>query len=444
MPKSAELHLDVIANVEKAVKSFEDLKNSSGSTMDKVKAGVAGASTAILAEFGVATKAAMDHQVQVAKVQQSYANLGLPMGDVNKAMEEIDASARKTGLSADDSVEAFNKLVVATHDSGKAMEELGTAQDLAAMKGVSVTDAAKALNQAQEGNTRALKEMGIATVDAAGKQLSSQAIMEKLTAAVHGQADAYGNTAAGEMSRFHESLDQIQVVIGNALLPAIQGFLNLLQPLMDWLSKNESITRILVPVVVALGGAIAGISVGVKIWTAAQAALDVVLDANPIGLVVVAVAALAAGVIYAYNTFKPFHDAVDAVFGVIRSLGDWIGAHWKLIIEVMLGPLGLLIGNFDRVVSAIQNVLNWLGKIKQAASDAFGWLGKVTGSVGGALSHIPGLGGLSVGAPAPAGAVAYVAVYVQPGDNFPDAVYRGLREYQRRHVRPELRALFGG
>jgi hypothetical protein len=136
---------------------------------------------------------------------------------------------------------------------------------------------------------------------------------------------------------------------------------------------------------------------------------------------------------------------VNTVWGALRDFGAWIGAHWKLIIDLLLGPIGVLLTNFDKVIATIQRIIEWLGRIKDAVSNALGWLGKVGGGV---LSHVPGLGGLSAGgaapAPAPAGAVAYVAVYVQPGDAFPEAVYRGLKEYQRRHARPELRALFGG
>jgi len=443
MAKTAELHIAILADAKQAISAFEDLKSKSKNNMDLVKGAVLGASGAILGEFTDATKVAMDHQQQVAKVEQAYRNLNLPVGDVNKAMEEIDASARKTGLSADDSVEAYSRLVAATHDSGKAMEELSTAQDLAAFKGVSVTDAAKAMTSAQVGNTRALKEMGIATKDQYGHALTATEVMEKLTAAVHGQADAYGSTAAGQMARFHESIDQIQVTIGNALLPALQGFLDLLQPLLSFLNENTTITKILVPILVALGGAIVGISVGVKVWTAAQTALDVVLNANPIGIIIVAVAALAAGIIYAYNQFKPFRDVVQWVWDALKSLADWVGAHWKLIIDLMLGPIGILLTNFDKVIAAIQKIIEWLGKIKDAASNAVGWLGKVGG---GLISHIPGLGSLAAGpappAATPMGAYVSIAVYVAPGDAFPEAVYRGLKEYQRRHRRTELAAIF--
>ena len=64
----------------------------------------------------------------------------------------------------------------------------------------------------------------------------------------------------------------------------------------------------------------------------AQAALNTVLSANPIGLVVAALAALAAGLVTAYHTSDTFRSAVDSAFSaiqktasnVIGSVVDWI------------------------------------------------------------------------------------------------------------------------
>lgn len=50
-----------------------------------------------------------------------------------------------------------------------------------------------------------------------------------------------------------------------------------------------------------------------KAFSIAQTALDVAMDANPIGLVVIAVTALVGGLILAYKHIKPFRDAVNKV-----------------------------------------------------------------------------------------------------------------------------------
>lgn len=56
-----------------------------------------------------------------------------------------------------------------------------------------------------------------------------------------------------------------------------------------------------------------------KTFTIAQAALDVVMDANPIGLVVLAITALAGGLVLAYKHIKPFRDAVNGLGKSIKK-----------------------------------------------------------------------------------------------------------------------------
>lgn len=65
-----------------------------------------------------------------------------------------------------------------------------------------------------------------------------------------------------------------------------------------------------------------GASVATGVWTAATLVLNTVLAANPIGLVVVAVAGLIAIVVAAYNHFESFRNIVD---GAWASLKRFIG-----------------------------------------------------------------------------------------------------------------------
>jgi tape measure domain-containing protein len=56
-----------------------------------------------------------------------------------------------------------------------------------------------------------------------------------------------------------------------------------------------------------------------RLWTGVQWALNVAMSANPIGLVVIAIAALAAGVIYAYKHSEKFRKICQAVFGWLKE-----------------------------------------------------------------------------------------------------------------------------
>lgn len=68
-----------------------------------------------------------------------------------------------------------------------------------------------------------------------------------------------------------------------------------------------------------LAPAIAGIVLGIKAWAVVQGILNVVMAANPIAIVVLAIAGLAAGLIYAYKHSATFRDVVNSAWSTIRT-----------------------------------------------------------------------------------------------------------------------------
>lgn len=440
--KAAVLNIDVVANVQSAVTAFETLRSKSESGFSVLKVAGVAAAGAVMAELGAATKAAMEQEAELAKLSTAYKNAGLDASQAAKGMDAVEATTRRTGQSSGEAVAGFTKLITAVGNQEEALRLLAVAEDLAAFKGTSVESAAVAVAKAAQGNTKALAGMGIATTDAAGNALSATEVMDRLTDAVKGQANAYGDTAAGKMARYKESLEQTQETIGAAVLPALSKLLDLLAPMFDWLAQNQAVLNTLVPILAALAGVVLTVTAATKVYTAVQTVLNVVLAANPIGLVVVAIAALVAGVVIAYQKVGWFRDAVDAVWGALKAVGAWIMDNWRLIVGAMLGPIGLIVLNFDKVKAAIGAVVDVLLKVKDAASNAFGWLGKVGSWVG----KIPGLGGLLGGGKSADGlgaAPVVMVLNIAPGDAYPETVYRALRDYQRRHARPELAAIFG-
>ncbi len=106
-------------------------------------------------------------------------------------------------------------------------------------------------------------------------------------------------------------------------------------------------------------------------WAAAQAALNMVMNANPVMLIVTAIGALIAAVIYAYNTCEPFRNAVNAVgsalatvlkpaIDVVAGALSWL---WHNIVEPFINALTAL-GN------AVQDVANWFGSLFSRAGAA--------------------------------------------------------------------------
>lgn len=76
------------------------------------------------------------------------------------------------------------------------------------------------------------------------------------------------------------------------------------------------------------------LAAGTKIMTVAQWALNAAMTANPIGITVVAVAALAAGMVWLYRNCEPVRTAIDAVWSVIKTVG-------KNVLKVLFLPMAI-------------------------------------------------------------------------------------------------------
>lgn len=168
-----------------------------------------------------------------------------------------------------------------------------------------------------------------------------------------------------------------KLALGMGVLAVVIGVkvLGALRPLADLLLRHKVVVRAL-----ALG--ILTLVAGMKLWAlwtwtvakatkimaAAQAAMNVVMDANPIGVVVIALAALAAGLIYAYKHSATFRRIVDDTF-------RWIKSHWPLLVAILGGPIGavvvLIIKHWKQITSATQAA--W-AKVRQLSHDLVQWL----------------------------------------------------------------------
>lgn len=109
-----------------------------------------------------------------------------------------------------------------------------------------------------------------------------------------------------------------------------------------------------------------------KTWTAVQWALNIAMSANPIGLVILAVAGLAAGLVIAWKKSETFRNVVTGVFGAVaRASGDAVAFMIRGFRGFLVGVLTV----FDGFVSAAAKAFGWLpngiGDSLKAANAAF-------------------------------------------------------------------------
>lgn len=102
------------------------------------------------------------------------------------------------------------------------------------------------------------------------------------------------------------------------------------------------------------------------ILAAAQWALNVAMTANPIGLIIAGLAALVAGVMYAYNHFEKFRATLWAVWATIKEFAsivtDAFGALWKVIHGTFTLNAGEIHDGMMQGIDVIANAGNRLGK----------------------------------------------------------------------------------
>jgi hypothetical protein len=138
-----------------------------------------------------------------------------------------------------------------------------------------------------------------------------------------------GGTAAASASSFDKiklALDGVADAIGTGILPLIEMLTPKLQAFSAWAAENSKLLSTVVLVVGALTGALYALSLVIKAVTIVQTVFNAVMLLNPIGLVVLAVAALAAGFVLAYKKIEPFRDLVDSIFQGIKNIGSAIAA----------------------------------------------------------------------------------------------------------------------
>ena len=197
----------------------------------------------------------------------------------------------------------------------------------------------------------------------------------------------------------------LKVSIASALLPVITQLASVLVPIIGFFAQLMNKFKPLTYLVVALGAALVGLLIFNKVakmmkaakasivaMKGAMAGLNIVMAANPILLVVLAIAALVVGLIIAYKKIGWFRDMVDAAFGaikaVISAVINWIIDNWKLLatilVAVMFGPIAGVIALFFLMRSQFMAVVN---AIKGAFTAA---VGAIVGAVEGNARHAVG------------------------------------------------------
>jgi phage-related protein len=176
-----------------------------------------------------------------------------------------------------------------------------------------------------------------------------------LAPAVSGLAPAFAQLVVA-IAPLLPYVSQIAAAVLRAFIPAISG-------VAGWLAQNTTVLKVLVA---SLGAAITVVKViaaVTKVWAAAQAILNLALTANPVGIVVVALAALAAGLVAAYRNSETFRAFVDKLG---RSIQTAWGQMKTIIGAVSSWFTGTIIPSIQRAIQQANTAWNFMRNLVTA------------------------------------------------------------------------------
>lgn len=195
----------------------------------------------------------------------------------------------------------------------------------------------------------------------------TQLILDK-TSNSQGAAEKRSKTLSGAVQRLKVAFSNAEEEIGVKLIPVLTKIANVVAGFFDFLEKHKTTAKVLLDV----GTALAVGAVAAKAFAKAQLLVDAALNANPVALIVIALAALVTGLVLAYKNSKTFRDIVNKIGSVLKTvLGPalkFVEGHLKLVAliigTVLLGPIVLLIAAFikfhDKIFAVVTGVYDFI------------------------------------------------------------------------------------
>lgn len=210
-----------------------------------------------------------------------------------------------------------------------------------------------------------------------------------------------------------------QMTLAQTLVPTLTSILGLFQkvlwaiqpvaPLLKYVAAGLA-AFLIAGKIASTGNALMAFAKSVKIVTAAQWLWNAAMSANPIALVVIAIAALVAALVIAYKRSATFRKIVQAAFHGILVVGravmsalvavvrwcwekmkaiwaglswlvDYFRKNWRLILAAVTGPIGLMLAfvvkHWDKIKAATKAAWTWVKNtikdVLAAILKAFRW-----------------------------------------------------------------------
>lgn len=184
--------------------------------------------------------------------------------------------------------------------------------------------------------------------------------------------------------------------VGGTLVPAVAALGSWIRDNSKWLLGLAVVVGSMIVAYKAYVAIMGVVKIATIAWTVVQGILNGTLILNPIGLIVMAIAGLVAGIVWVATQTTIFQDVWKTVWtavstwftGVIDAVIGFVKSHWGLILSFFIGPLGLVIQwiveHWSGIVSFFETTVGKIGGV-------FGAIGGIIrGAFQGAVEFVKG------------------------------------------------------
>jgi hypothetical protein len=339
--------------IKKAIAQFKQLETTGQKAQFALKKAALPATAALAglaAAAGPAISAASDLGENLSKVNVIF-------GEGAAEVEKFAASAAKSmGQSKNAVLTAagtFGTFGKAAGLSGKELAGFSNdftalASDLASFNNTTPEQAVQAIGAALRGESEPLRQYGVLLNDAALKAaalelgiydgsgaltdqqkiLAAQKVIFEQTTDAQGDFARTSDGLANSQRTLTAQMENLQVSIGQALLPVVEAILPLVQSFAAWAADNPQ-------TFLAIAGAIGAVAAAIVVTNIAMAL-------NPFALIAAGIALLVVALVTAYNKFEWFRDGIKAIVNTV--------------IGFFAGMVNAAIGAVNAIVSAYNSI----------------------------------------------------------------------------------------
>jgi len=323
------------------------------------------------------------------------ASAGVKFEDVSAALATMTKQGVPTTQATTQLRQAIQAMIKPTGEMKSALEGLGyeSGEALIAEKGL--TGALDALTEASGGSNEVLGKMfgsveglqAVLSLTGENAEMAARDI-DAMTNSAGAATDAYNQmeqSTGRQLEKLKVQFQDIAITIGTALMPVLKTLLDTIMPIVtkvgEWISEHPKLTAAILGAVGALGAllllagpllktiqlmslalhsqtiafiahkvALIAASVVTKIAAAAQWLLNAAMSANPIGLIILAIAGLVAAIVWMIQNW-------DTVVEHLKKIWEWMKTAFWAVVNFFKEALGAIADFFTNIFEGIANFL---------------------------------------------------------------------------------------